>query len=248
MTVEANTERRLPGVDLSIGMLLPSGNIVAERQVRAMLAPGVSLHTTRLPLTGSSEPELLAMIGRLEESAGLLADARVDLIAFNCTAVSTFKPDAESEIVRRIESVSRGAPALTTADALLAALRTLDARRIALITPYIEAVTRREVGYFQHHGLTVACAASYDIDSNWDMARAPAQTWYDLVLAHRRDDVDAYLLSCTAIESAEIIEPLEAELGRPVLTSNQALAWHCQRSAGVGMGVAGFGRLLRQAD
>lgn len=240
----APAARRPPGVDLSIGMLLPSGNLVAERQVRAMLAPGVALHTTRLPLTGSSEAQLLAMIDGLEAAAGLLADARVDVIAFNCTAVSTYKPDAEVEIVRRIAAVSRGARALTTADALLAALDHLDARRIVLITPYIEPVTRREAAYFKHQGYSVVGDASYGIDSNWDMACAPAATWYDFALAHRRDDADVYLLSCTAIESAEIVEPLEATLGRPVLTSNQALAWHCQRSAGITTPVPGFGRLL----
>ena len=199
MIAQENAERRLPGVALSIGMMLPSGNVVAERQVCAMLAPRVALHTTRLPLTGSSEDQLLAMIDGLEHAAGLLADARVDLIAFNCTAVSTFKPDAEGEIVRRIDSVSRGARAVTTADALLAGLKAVWAMRIALITPYIEAVTRREVAYFEHHGFQVVCDASYGIDTNWDMARAPAGTWYDFTLAHRRDDVDAYLLSCTAI-------------------------------------------------
>lgn len=240
----AAATQRPPGVDLSIGMLLPSGNLVAERQVRAMLAPGVALHTTRLPLTGSSEAQLQAMIDGLEAAAGLLADARVDVIAFNCTAVSTYKPDAEVEIVRRIAAVSRGARALTTADALLAALDHLDARRIALITPYIEPVTRREIAYFKEQGYSVIGDASYGIDSNWDMACAPASTWYDFTMAHRRDAADVYLLSCTAIESAEVIEPLEAALGRPVLTSNQALAWHCQRSAGIATPVKGFGRLL----
>lgn len=247
MTADTIAMPRLPGVELSIGMLLPSGNIVAERQVRAMLGPGVALHTTRLPLTGSSETQLMAMIDGLEQAAGLLADARVDQIAFNCTAVSTFQPDAEAEIVRRIGGVSRGAPAVTTADVLLAALRALGARRIALVTPYIEAVTRREAAYFEHHGFTVASHASYGIDGNWDMACKPPETWFDLAVANRRDDVDAYLLSCTAIETAEVIEPLEAALGRPVLTSNQALAWHCQRSAGITAAVPGFGRLLRAA-
>jgi len=75
----------------------------------------------------------------------------------------------------------------------------------------------------------------------------PASTWFDLTLAHRRDDTDAYLLSCTALESAGIIEPLADALGRPVLTGNQALAWHCQRSAGIAAPIVGFGRLLRRA-
>ena len=245
MKATDDASRRLPGTDLSIGMLLPSGNIVAERQCRAMLAPGVALHSTRLPLTGSSEAQLLAMIDGLEAASRLLADARVDLIAFNCTAVSTFRPDSEAEITGRIRDAT-GTPALTTADGLLAALSHFGARRIALITPYLEAVTAREAAYFAHKGFEVVHHASYGIDTNWDMAREPAATWRDFVLANRRDAADAYVLSCTAIESAAVIDELERALGRPVLTSNQALAWHCQRTAGITAPVPGFGRLLAE--
>jgi maleate isomerase len=229
---------------LSLGMLLPSGNLVAEAQVRAMLAPEVTLHTTRLPLTGSSELQLHAMIERLDVAACLLADARVDVIAFNCTAVSTFAPEADAGIADRIRAAT-GTLAVTTAEALVAALRALDASRIVLVTPYLEAVTLREAAFLEHHGFDVLAHASAGIDSNYDMAQAPAQRWFDFTAAQRHADADAYLLSCTAIHSASVIAPLERALDRPVVTSNQALAWYCQRDRGVDL--PGFGRLLRRA-
>ncbi len=232
-----------PGYDLSIGMLLPSGNLVAERQMLQMLAPRVALHTTRLPLTGSSEAQLNAMIDNLESAAGLLADARVDQIAFNCTAVSTFNPAAEPAISKRIRDAT-GSTALTTAQALVAALNHFSAKRIVLVTPYIAAINAREKVFFEHHGFEVLREAGYGIDSNWDMAQQPPSTWADFTLANRHADADAYVISCTAIESADVIDDLERELDKPVLTSNQALAWYCQRRAGVQTPVSGFGALL----
>lgn len=230
--------------DVSIGMLLPSGNIVAEGQVRAMMPEGVTVHTTRLPLTGSSDAELRRMTESLEGAAGLLADARVDLIAFNCTAVSTYSPDADCKIADQITAATK-TPAVTTAQALTAALRRFDARRLVLITPYLEPITKREEAFLAHHGFDVIHSASYGINLNWDMAHEPAETWIRFTEENRRDEADAYLLSCTAIRSAEVIDKLEGILERPVMTSNQALTWYCLHTLGFKAEVRGFGCLLR---
>jgi maleate isomerase len=231
------------GVSARIGMLVPSGNIVAEEQVRAMVPAEVALHVTRLPLTGSSDAALSAMIGNLPQAAQLLADARVDLIAFNCTAVSTRSPGADADIARQITQATH-TPALSTGEALVEGLRALKARRIVLVTPYVAPIVEREAAYFAHNGFEVLAAVGNGIDSNWDMAQAPPQTWYDLALANRDDTAEAYVLSCTAIRSAEVIEALESALGRPVLTSNQALAWFATRRAGVSTAVPSYGVLL----
>ena len=187
------------------------------------------------------------MIDNLEAAARLLADARVDQIAFNCTAVSTFDPASEPAISKRIVDAT-GTPALTTAQALVAALKHFSARRIVLITPYIEPVTAREMVFFAHHGFDVVHDASYGIDRNWDMAQQAPQTWVDFTLANRREHADAYVLSCTAIESADVIDDLERELEKPVLTSNQALAWYCQRRGAIQQPVPGYGALLNSVQ
>ena len=78
----ASTASPRRGWRARLGMLLPSGNVAAESQFNAMLPDGVSLHTTRLKLTGSTDAELLAMTDRVEDGATLLADACVDLFSF----------------------------------------------------------------------------------------------------------------------------------------------------------------------
>lgn len=227
-------------------MLIPSGNVIIEPQVNAMLPEGVAVYVNRLPLVGSSEAELLAMAENVEGAARLLAHARVAFIAFNCTAVSTFSSEMEADIKRRI-SEATGLRALATSEALVAALRALGARRIVLVSPYLQAVNDREVAFLEGHGFEVLSETGLGLNTNTEMAALPPEVWIDLAQRRRDARADAYLVSCTAVRSAEVIDELERELGRPVVTSNQALVWHCLRAAGLEESVEGYGALLAGA-
>jgi maleate isomerase len=232
------------GERLRLGVVVPSGNVIAEPQLKAMLPAGVASYVTRLPLRGSSDAELAAMLDGLEAASGLLADAELDLLVFHCTAVSTSSPALGTTIASRMTAAC-GIPATTTADALVAALRAFAARRVVLLTPYIEGPHRREVEFLRWHGFDVVADAALGIDTNAEMAALPPGQLFEFALRNRHPEADAYLLSCTALRSAEVIEALEVELGRPVVTSNQAMAWHALRLGGVEDRVGGFGALLR---
>lgn len=231
------------GERLRVGMLIPSGNVIIEPQVNAMLPQGVALYATRLPLRGSSEGELLAMARNVEEAARLLAHAEVGLIAFNCTSVSTYSKAMEAGIQQRIAAAT-GLPALMTSEAIVEALRRLKSKRIVLLTPYIADVNAREAGFLKESGFDVLSETGLGLDTNTEMARLAPEVWLDLARNKRSDRTDAYLVSCTAVRSAEVIDALERELGRPVVTSNQAIAWYCLRKAGIQDQVPGFGALL----
>jgi maleate cis-trans isomerase len=228
-----------------LGVMVPSGNSVAEPELRAMLPSGISLLVTRLRLTGSSEAELLGMLDGLETAASLLADARVDRIAFHCTAVSTFLPTMAGEIRARVEGRT-GIGSLATADAILEALAALKVRRVVLVTPYIEAVHAREIGFLRAHGIAVVGGACMGIAGNDEMSRLLPGTIAELAqrCCAEAPESDACFISCTAIRSAGLIAPLEQALGIPVITSNQVLAWHALRRMGVDDPVEGFGRLF----
>lgn len=228
-----------------LGMLLPSVNRAAEPEASALLPDGVSLHTTRLKLTGSSGEDLLAMTEKVEEGSALLADAGVDLIVFHCTAVSTFDVNMEASLKARIEKTTCK-PATATSEALLNAFRTLGAEKIVLITPYIKATNDREVAFLAHHQITVLRDAGMDIFEGSKMGLVEPGEWYRFALANRHQDADAYFLSCTAIRTAPVIAALESDLGKPVVTSNQAMVWHCLRTMGVRDSIPGYGTLLAQ--
>ncbi len=231
------------GWRLRLGMLLPSSNPVGEPEVAAMLPPGVSLHTTRLKLAGSTAEELLAMTAKVEEGAALLADAGVDLIGFNCTAVSTFDEGMAADLSVRISAAS-SVPAISTADGILAGFRALGAVRIVLLTPYIDAVNERELAFLRRHGLEVLDHSGLGLSEGQGMASVEPGEWYRRALAMRHSAADVYFLSCTAIRVLPIIEMLERDLGRPVVTSNQALVWHALRTAGFRDAPPGLGTLF----
>lgn len=227
-----------------IGLLVPSGNSVAEPEIRAMLPPGIGLLVTRLPLRGSSEAELDAMLGALETAARLLADAEPDLIAFHCTAVSTFAPERAGGIRSRIEAAS-GLPACSTADGILAALAAFGVRRLLLVAPYIEPVHAREIAYLHANGVEVVGGSGLGVNTNGEMARIPPEAIAEQArTAARTAQAEACFISCTAIRSGGLVAPLEAQLGMPVITSNQAMTWHALRRLSLADRVPGFGRLL----
>lgn len=225
-----------------IGLMVPSGNQVCEAELHAMLPAGVAAHVTRLELRGSSEPELLRMVEGLDAAARLLADARPALIAFHCTAVSTFAPEMAGGIAARIAAAT-GLPATGTAEAMLAALAALRARRVLLVTPYIAPVHEREIAFLQAHGIETVGGAMMGVNTNAEMARIAPESIAASVRAAKAH-ADACFISCTAIRSAPLIASLEAELEMPVITSNQVMAWHALRRCGIGDAVPGFGRLM----
>jgi maleate isomerase len=226
-----------------LGMLLPSVNAAAEAQFNAMLPDGVSLHTSRLKLNGGSEQQLLAMAEKLEEGADLLADAGCDLILFHCTAVTTFNAEMDRSLPKRITDAT-GVPATATSRALIAAFQALEARRIVMVTPYGPETNAREVKFLEEHQVRVLADVGLDVKPAAKMVAVEPGEWYRLVKGHARDDADAYFISCTAVRSLEVIEDLERDLGKPVVTSNQAAAWHSLRQMGIRDKVEGFGRLM----
>jgi maleate isomerase len=231
------------GSRLRAGLLVPSGNSVAEPEIRAMLPKEVSTLVTRLALRGSSPTELMRMLDQLEEACALLADARVDCIVFHCTAVSTFAPELAGNIRERIQSAS-GIRCFTTADAIVEALRRLNAKTVSLLTPYIDAIHQREAAFLEANGFTVKGSVNLGINTNAEMARLSPDRILDWASRHVDAGADACLISCTAIRSAPVIAALEKASGLPVLTSNQSMAWYLLRSSGIDAGGSDYGRVF----
>jgi len=242
-----STPRATPAINYGLrarlGLMLPSSNSIAETQMAAMLPPGVSLHTTRLRLR--SGREALGMLERLEEATQLLVDAEVERLIFHCTAVTMHAPEIPAQIVQRVAAITP-TPLTITSEAVIDALRTLQARNVVLVTPYEPEVNERETAFLAHHGVTVLRDLALGLTGGGQMRTIEPEQWYRETLALRDPAADAYFISCTAVRSADVIDALEDALGKPVLTSNQATLWRALREGGIEDRVTGFGRLLRE--
>jgi maleate isomerase len=230
------------GSRLTLGMIIPSVNTEAEPQIEAMLPDGVSLHTTRLKMD-EDPARLLSFVERVEDGASLLADAHVDRILFHCTAVTTHDPEMAGRIRSRIAAAT-SLPVTVTGEAIVAGLRALGAKTVVMVTPYVAAVNAREKAYLEHYGIAVLCDHAAGLIHGRDFRAIEPMQWYRWAMALRRDDADAYFLSCAQARVAEIIDAVERDTGRPVVTSNQAALWQSLRQSGIDDRRAGFGALF----
>ena len=234
------------GWRLRLGMIIPAVNTEAEPQIEAMLPEGVTLHTTRLRMIEDTPDQLLSLTERIEEGATHLADAGVDRILFHCTAVTTYSPDMAQRIRERIVAAT-GLPVTVTADAVTSALKVLGARKLIMITPYVAAVNAREAAFLRHNGITVLRDFAAELTYAKDFRAIEPFAWYRRAIEWRHPEADAYFLSCAQMRIAEVIGLLERDLGKPVVTSNQAAAWHALRESGIHDRVPGFGTLFERS-
>ncbi|SFI71895.1 maleate cis-trans isomerase family protein [Amycolatopsis sacchari] len=146
------------------------------------------------------------------------------VVAYACTSCS-FAGGARAEGELRRAMLAAGAPhALTTSGAAVRALRAVGARRIAVVHPYEEPVGERLARYLAEAGFEVADTTALGVPVDEALTASYTQV-ADLVLTGNRADADAVFVSCTALPTYDLIAPLERELGKPVVTANQATMW-----------------------
>jgi len=229
-----------------IGLLVPSSNTTAEPEFCRMAPEGVSVHAARMRLTEVTPEALLEMGRRSEEAARELADAEVDVIVYGCTTGSLIGgPDFDLELARRLEAVCR-LPVVTAATAVAEALRELGVRNVAVATPYTDDLNLREKVFLEGKGFRVAGMRGLGIVRNAEIGRLHPSVAYELARGAFTPEAEGVFISCTNFRAIEVIDPLEKDLGRPVVTSNQASMWAALRRLRVSERIPGYGKLLRE--
>ncbi len=231
-----------------IGLIVPSTNTINEPEFARLTPRGVAVHTARATLLGSmTQDSYQRMAEAVKRAADDLATAEVDVVAYGCTSGSIVCP--LDEIVADMRQRT-GALALATAGAVAAALRAVGARQVSVVTPYVEFVNQREVEFLEQRGIRVAAIKGLSMGETQEERRAigrvPPEQMYRLAREMDRPEADAIFISCTNLATLDIIETLEADLGKPVITSNQACFWACLRLLRLPDRIAGYGRLLSE--
>src|SRR5262249_61496951 len=117
---------------------------------------------------------------------------------------------------------------------------------IGQVRPYVDEVNQRLRRFVEARGISVPVMGSFNHENDNEVARISQASIKDAVRELAREpSVDGVFVSCTSLRVATIAEELENELGKPVTSSNHALAWHCLRLAGVNDSLPGLGRLFR---
>lgn len=237
-----------------IGLLVPSVNTVLEPEMvklcSGLINQGLAIYSTRLYVPsediseGKQEEVLELLAEQIEKGARELEAAKVHVMLYGCTSGSFFKgADWDKEIIRRIERVPK-VFAVTPATGMLEALETLGVKKVSVATPYSEAMNRKLEEFLQFHGFQVLNIDGLRCTSVHEIARFPKSIVYELARGVNTPDAESVLISCTNFPTIDIIEALEKDLGKPVITANQALLWSALRKLGVHGSIEGYGQLL----
>jgi maleate isomerase len=228
MTVDAETGRQL-----KLGLLIPSANTMLERDAQAVLPPGVTAHFARMKLTRDEPEQLAALIDHAPAAAELLHDAGVDAIAFACTTGSlTGGLGYDGTIIERLTTAA-AVPVTTTATAVIDALRAVQARSVALVTPYEPWLNDQVVTFLEGSGFEVCGRLGFGLPDPADIAAVAPSRIVDAVRAVDTDAADAVLISCTAFHGLEAVRRIGTALGKPVLSSNQVTLWKLAQLLGM---------------
>jgi maleate isomerase len=234
-----------PARNGAIGLVALATDHVCELDLRQIVPQDrLPLYVSRIGFAPEITVETLgAMRDGITGAAELiLAGGRLDVIAYGCTSGTMVI--GEDEVFARLRAARPGIACTTPPTAALAALRALGMRRIAVLTPYIEEVNRRVQQYFGARDLDIAAFGAFNKESDAEIAAIAPASIVAAARALDAPDIDGLFLSCTGLRGVAVVEEIEAMLGKPVVTSNQAMAWHAMRLAGYHEPVAGFGRLL----
>ncbi|MGH3978570.1 MAG: hypothetical protein ACRDRZ_06160 [Pseudonocardiaceae bacterium] len=219
---------------VGVGVVVPF-DFAVDRELWRWTPDDVQLHVTRTPFVPSPMTEDMARA--ISEEAPVRQAVRDVLlpepavVAYAC-ASGSFVGGIEGEAALVSIMTDAGAPrAVTTAGGLVQALAALRARRVALVTPYIDALNTLLVAFLEaHHVDTVASTGLGLLGQIW---RVSHEELVDSVRAVDRPEADSIFISCTNLTTYDLIAPLERELGKPVLTANQVTVWAALRALGL---------------
>ena len=228
-----------------IGLLVPSSNTTVEPEFYRALPREVTLHVARLYLDKIATGTIASMVSDIEMQSRSLASADVDIIVLGAAAPSFLKGlGYDREMAKKIEAAS-GKRATTTSTALIEALQYLGVSRVVLGAAYDDKVNAIAKSFLEVNGFNVLDAQGLGLVDNLVVGRLDATSAYELARKIDRPDAEAIVLACTNWKTMDVIERLERELGKPVLSTTQVTIWAALRAIGRIEGVPGYGRLLR---
>ena len=203
------------------GLIALATDLTIEGDAIRLLPDGCRLHVTRIAFDNPTNAENLRKTGPRLRAASELLVPGVELkgIGFACTSASAvLGDDVQKEVGDR-------APVSTPAGAALRGFATLGVKRVALMTPYMQEASDLVGDYFAAHGMDVVSRRAMGHADDRDMALLPHDEVMRFAMESDHPEAEALFMSCTALPAVPIIDEIEAKLGKPVISSNQALIW-----------------------
>jgi maleate isomerase len=248
--IDIKTASRPPRLDdrplaRRVGLIILATDHTTEVDFARMVSSErIGAYVSRIHYANPTTPEnLRAMQPSLTTGAELiLPGEQLDAIMYSCTAASVVIGD--DEVAAAIRKAKPGVPVVTPTAAAVLGLKAFGARHISVLTPYIPATSRPMANYFAGLGFAIDRFTCLGLTDDREMARiAPAEI-IQFAIEATDPRSEALFISCTAVRSAGVAAEIERAIGKPVVTSNLATAWHCLRICSDTASRPEFGRLM----
>jgi maleate cis-trans isomerase len=226
------------------GVLIPSTNTTVEIECR-LLPATYQAHIGRLKSSGggSFSP---SRDEDIDYQSHLLGTAKVEMVILAQTSASLFAEDYDEVVTKRM-SAGAGVPSITSAQAVGRAVRALGARRVAIVSPYSEAVNKRAARYFQaKHGLDTIALEGFGATDAYAIGQLGPQNARDAFARIDRPEIEAFVVPGGNFPTMSSLAAWEREFKKPVVTTNQASLWAMLRAFDSADRLPAFGRLLAE--
>src|SRR2546421_938630 len=226
------------------GVLIPSTNPTVEIECR-LLPATYQAHVGRLMSSGrgSFSP---SRDEDVDYQSSLLGTAKVEIVILAQTSASLHADDYDDVVTKRM-SAGAGVPALTSAQAVGRAVRALGARRIAIVSPYSEAVNARAAQYFEtKHGLETLALEGFGATDAYAIGQLGPENARDAFARIDRPEIETFVVPGGNFPTLSSVAAWEQEFDKPVVTTNQASFWAMLRAFKSADRLPGFGRLLAE--
>ena len=233
-----------------LGMLVPSSNTALEPATAKLIDPiagQVGVHFARFRVTRIAlDSDADAQFGNapILDAAGLLADAKASVIAWNGTSASWRGFETDDELCRAITDRT-GCPATSAIVGLNDAIRSFGVARLGLVTPYTADVEAAIKDNYKSIGVDIVAARRLDISDNYSFGEVTAAQIDKMCRDVARSGPDAIAIVCTNMRGPFVAPRIEAEFGVPVFDSISVTLWAALRAIGVSTApLSGYGRLF----
>ena len=227
------------------GVLIPSTNTTVEIEYSRLLPPSLQAHIGRV-LTSGTGPFASPKDEDVAYQARLLGTAKVEVISLAQTSASLFVDDYDAVTVRRISDAA-GVPAITSAQAIGQAAQAMGMRRIAIVTPYSQAVIERAKHYYESkYSLQVVALEPFAATDAYMIGKLGPENARDAFARIDRPEIEMFVVPGGNFPTMTFVAAWEREFGKPVLTTNQAALWAMMGIMGAGEKLPGLGRLLEE--
>jgi maleate isomerase len=208
-----------------LGLIVPSLNVTIEPEFNAVVPNDITILATRLMLEQGDLKSLERMAKLTEQACDLLSSAVVDVVAYACTTGSLVKGlEWESRLIERMQSRTR-ARVITTAGAVIDALKIMGLKKVAVGTPYTEELNEVEQKFLQSNGIKVVKMKGLGCVKGEDLHKYSPEKTKGLAFDVDSKEAEGIFLSCTDLKTVTVIEEIEKELRKPVISSNMATLW-----------------------